>query len=158
MPNYYTVEFEAQTIATASGDHDLFEIQPADDRPVGIYGMELVVTSELAEAQEEWLRLRIIRGHTTTGNGTATTPRPLDPNGGTAAFTAETVATTIASAGTGVNLLSTGMNVRIGYSIGPLPSEAEFRSNLAAGFLSVRLMAAVTDDVTMSGTLWVVEY
>lgn len=158
MATLYTVEFEAQTVAQASGDYDLFELSPADDRPVGIFGLELATTSELGEAQEEWLRLRIIRGHTTSGNGTSTTPRPLDPSSSAAAFAAETVGATIASAGTGVNLLSTAMQVRQGYSFGPLPENLEYKSNQTAGLIVVRLMAAVTDDVTMSGTLWVAEY
>jgi hypothetical protein len=157
-PNIYTVEFEGQTIAAASGDVDLFEIAPADDRPVVILGLTLATTSELAEAQEEWLRLRIIRGHATTGNGSATTPRPLNPNVAAAGFAAETLGTTIASAGTGVNLLSDAMQVRNGYSIGPLPLGFGFGCTQAQTLIVVRLMAAVADDVTASGTLWVGEW
>jgi hypothetical protein len=33
-PRPYTVEFEAQTVATASGDVDLFEFDAAAEKPI----------------------------------------------------------------------------------------------------------------------------
>jgi hypothetical protein len=152
------VAFEGQTVANASGDYDLFEVSPADDRPVALVALTLVVTSELAEAQEEWLRIAIIRGHSTGGNGSATTARPVNPTGAASGFAAETLATTPASAGTGVTLLADGFNVRNGYSFGPLPLNFGFGCSQAQTTIVVRLMAAVVDDVTMSGTLWVAEW
>jgi hypothetical protein len=41
-------------------------------------------------------------------------------------MTAEVLGTTIASGGSAVNLLSAAMNVRVGYSFGPLPLESGF--------------------------------
>ena len=60
----YTVEFEAQTVATASGDVDLFELDAAAEKPIELVGLFIKTTSELQDAQAEWLRLRVIRGHT----------------------------------------------------------------------------------------------
>ena len=156
MPRLYTVEFEAQTIAAASGDYDLFEFDAATDKPIELKSLVLKTTSELQEAQEEWLRIRIIRGHTTSGNGTATTPRPLSPVDTAAGFAAETVGATIASAGTAVNLWSDAFQVRAGYELFRAPLEGFWASG--ADLLVVRLMAAVADDVTMTGTAEVVEY
>lgn len=157
MPRTYTVEFEAQTIATASGDYDLFELDAATDLPIEVVAIELGQSSELGDAQEEQLRLRVIRGHTTTGNGTSTTPRPVSPADAAASFTAKTVGATIASAGTAVNLLSTTMNVRAGYQWGPVPFGMGIFTS-GSSLLVVRLMAAVADDLTMSGSVTVVEY
>jgi hypothetical protein len=156
VPRVYTVEFEAQTIAAASGDYDLFELDAATDKPIAIKSIILKTTSELQEAQEEWLRLRVIRGHTTTGNGTATTPRPLSPADAAAGFAAETVGATIASAGTALNLWSDAFQVRAGYELFRAPEDYFWTSG--ADLLVVRLMAAVADDLTMSGTIDVVEY
>ena len=158
MPRTYTVEFEAQTIATASGDYDLFEIAPADDKPCEIVAFELGQSSELGDAQEEQLRLRVIRGHATSGNGTSTTPRPVSPADSAAGFAAETVGSGIATTGTPINLLSTTMNVRAGYTWGPVPYGMGFWCSQTEGLIVVRLMAAAADDLTMSGTLTVVEY
>ena len=116
-PRIYTVEVENQTIATADADVDLLELDAATDKPIELFGIGIYPTSEVQEAQEEWMRLRIIRGHTTTGNGTTTTPRPVAAADAAASFTAKIYGATIASAGTAVNLHSLGLNVRAGYEI-----------------------------------------
>ena len=157
MPRCYTVEFEAQTIAAASGDYDLFEFAAATDKPIELVAINLGQSSEVGDAQEEQLRIRVIRGHTTSSNGSATTPRPVSPNDSAAGFTAEVVGSTIASAGTAVNLLSDTFNVRAGYAWGPVPSGMGIWTSGTA-LLVVRLMAAVADDLTLSGTATVIEY
>jgi chitodextrinase len=157
-PRPYSVEFEAQTVATASGDVDLFEFDAAAEKPIELVGLFLAVTSEVTTnvGEDEFLRLRVIRGHTTTGNGTSTTPRPLKQTDAAAGFVAETNGATIASAGSAVNLHSDAFNVRTGFQFwwpegwGPDTS--------GASLLVVRLMAAVADDVTMSGTAYILEY
>lgn len=150
-----TVEFEAQTIAQASGDYDLFEIVPADDRPIALVGLHLYVTSELGDAADEWLRLRVITDLTTSSNGTATTPRPIDPRD-SVGFTAETVGATVATTGTAINVWSGAMNVRSGFEMW-FPDLCAPRCDQADTAMYIRLTAAVTDDVTMSGTAFVME-
>jgi hypothetical protein len=158
MGRLYTVTFEGQTVTNAGGDNDLFELDAAAEKPIELVGLELYVTSELGDAAEEWLRLKIIRGHTTSGSTPAVspTPRPLNPTDAAAGFTAECVNTTIASSGTGVDLWAGGFNVRAGLQLGPLPDGFGFVTS-GASLLVVRLMAAPADDVTMSGTAWVIE-
>ncbi len=152
----YTVEFENASITNANGDYDLFEITPADDKPIRIHAIYLDVLTETGDAEEEILRWRIIRGHATSGNGSATTPRPLNRSDGAAGFTAETVGSTIASTGSPVNLHSGGFNVRTGLEYVPTP-ECRPEASQADTTIVVRLMAAVTDDLNMSGTIYVEE-
>jgi len=157
MPRCYTVEFENVSITTANGDHELFELDAAAEEPIELIGLEVYTLSELAEAQEEWLRLRIIRGHTTVGTGGATpTPQPVDDQQGAASFTAASCRTAIASAGTPINLASFGMNVRAGFERF-WPEGCGFKTR-GTSLLVVRLVAAVADDATMSGTAYVLEH
>jgi len=157
MPRTYTVEFEAQTIASASGDYDIFEFDAATDKPIELVALQLGQSSELGDAAEEQLRIRIIRGHTTSANGTSTTPRPVSPADAAAGFTAEVIGSTIASAGTAVNLMSDTFNVRAGFQWGPVPHGMGFWTS-GSDLLTVRLMAAVADDLTLSGTAMLIEY
>ncbi len=150
----YTVEFEA---ATVSAQVDFFEVTPADDKPVEVIGLFMAQSSDVGDAASEILRYRVIRGHTTGGSGgAAPTPRPLNRSDTAAGFAAETCNTTIASAGTGVNLHSDCFNIAIGCQLW-LPEGCEWEATQADTTIVVRLMAAPTDALTMSGTLYVRE-
>lgn len=157
MSRVYTVEFENAVVAAADGDTDLFELRPADDKPIQIIAVFLGQTTELADAAEEQLRLRVIRGNATSGSGGGTpTPIPLVPSDAAAGFAADTDNAVIATTGTEVVLHSDTWNIRIPYNP-PLTPEMYWGTNEATGFLVLRLMAAVADDVTMSGTIYVEE-
>lgn len=154
----YTVAFEAQTIANASGDYDLFEVAPADDKPVVLLGMTLDNVggaADAGDAQEEMVRLAIVRGNTVSGNGSSATPVPLRPNDGAASLTAETIASTPANTG-GSTVLALGWNIRVPLrefwpeELCPVCSQAESR-------ICVRMASTVADDVTVSGTLYLAE-
>jgi hypothetical protein len=150
----YTVEFEAQAVTAAV---DIFELTPADDRPIEVIGIFLSQSSDVGDAAEEILRYRVIRGHTTGGSGgAAPTPRPLNRSDTAAGFAAETLNTTIASAGSPINLHSDTFNVRTGLQLW-LPDSCEWEATQGDTTLVVRLMAAPTDSLTMSGTLYVRE-
>lgn len=157
----YTAEFDV-TLTAAGGDTTLWEIDSGSD-PVKLLGMSFNVTSEIAEAQEEWLRLRIIRyfgGTFTSSNGSAVTPQPQEEIN-TIAFggTVEANGTTIASTtGTTDNLETFGFNVRQGY--GPFFYPPEFRHRIrgvAQSAMVINLLTAVADDVTLTSTLWLEE-
>lgn len=152
----YTVVFDQQTIAAASGDYDLFELVPADDKPIEIVAISLGNKSEVGDAQDELLAISIVRGNTTSSNGTATTPQPVDPSDGAASFTAETVGTTIATAGTSVTLVCDTFNVRAGWPL-VLPEAMRPKVSQANTAMYVRMTTAVADDLTLSGTCWVRE-
>lgn len=156
MGRVYTVEFENVSVTNSGGDADLFEIAPADDKPCKVIALFLDQISDVGDAAEEILRYRVIRGHTTSSNGSSTTPRPLNPSDTAAGFSAETYGTTIAADGTAINLHSGAFNIRTGLQI-VLPPNMSWQVSQGQGLLVVRLMAAPADDVTMSGTLYVEE-
>ena len=152
MGRFYSLSFVAATIANASGDYDLFEIDPADDKPVRLHELRLHQTSELGDAAEEVLTIKVVRGHTTTGNGSATTPRPLLHSDTAAGAACETVATTIASTGTGVDLYVGGWNVRIPFEKIWTPDARPTCAD-TEGLIVVRMTTTVADDITMGGDL-----
>jgi hypothetical protein len=151
----YTVCFDQQTIAAASGDYDFFELTAATDKPIEIVALKLANKSEVGDAQEEMVAYSIVRGNTTSGNGTLTTPQPLDTNAGAASFTAETVASTPASAGAAVTLVADTFNIRAGLS--EVFPEVMRPKTAGTALLCVRLLTALVDDAVMSGTVWVRE-
>lgn len=152
----YTVVFDQQTIAAASGDYDFFELTPADDKPIEIVAITLGNKSEAGDAQDEMVAYSIVRGNTTTGNGTSTTPRPLDPSDGAASFTAKVVSSTPASAGTAITPVADTFNIRAGLNT-TLPELMRPKASQADGTMCVRLLTALADDATFSGTVWVRE-
>lgn len=153
---FYAVTFEAVAVTAAQ---DLFELTPADDKPVLIHGLYLSQSSDVADAAEEMLRVKIIRGHTTGGSGGSTpTPAPLASSANAAAgFVSKVNNTTIASAGTAVDLHAEAFNIRAGLVYIPTP-EARPGASQANVTIVVRLMAAPADSLTMSGTLIVEEF
>lgn len=154
MARVYTVSFEAVAVTAAQ---DFFEITPADDHPVVLLGMTIDQSSDHGDTEEEMLRYKVIRGHATGGSGgSAPTPRPLDPGDAAAGFTAEVNNTTIASTGTAVDLVAGAFNIRSGLAIF-WPPELTPVANQGNTTIVVRLMAAPTDSLTMSGTLWIAE-
>jgi len=156
MAGVYTVEFENELIATASGDHDFFEVTPADDKPLTIHAIFLTQLTSEGDTNEDFHRVKIIRGHATTGNGTGVTPAPLNPSDAGASFTAKVVGSTIASGGTPIDLHSETYNIRTGWMYLPTP-EMRPKVNQGQTTLVVRLMAATEADIYMSGTMYVEE-
>ena len=152
----YTVSFDQQSFTAANGDYDFFELTPADDKPLEIVAIFIGNKTEVGDAQEEMVAWSVVRGNATTGNGTSTTPRPLDPSDGAASFTAETVASTPASTGSPVNLHVDTFNIRTGLQI-IFPPDMRPKVSQADTLLCVRLLTALADDATLSGTLYVRE-
>lgn len=152
----YTVSFDQQSFAAASGDYDFFELTPADDRPIEIVALWITCKSELGDAQEEQIAWSVVTDNATSGNGTSATPRPLDQRAATAGFTAETVASTPASTGTPLTIVSDCFNVRAGMHE-VFPDCMRPRADQADTMLCVRLTTALADDATFSGTIWVRE-
>lgn len=111
--------------------------------------------SDLGDAAEEILRIQVIRAHTVSGSGgTTATPRPVNGTADSAAgATAETNNTTIANTGTGIPLFSHAFNIRAGLEH-YFPPECRPGANQGDTTIVVRLMAAPTDSLTMSGTLF----
>src|SRR3990167_5918895 len=119
----YTVVGQSVNLP-ATNAFDLVEITPADDKPIRLHAFFLGQSgsADFGDAQEEGLRIAIIRGHTTSGSGgSAPTPRPLNRSDAAAGFTAEVANTTIASVGTTHQLHEDCWNVRTPYIYMPTP-------------------------------------
>jgi hypothetical protein len=151
----YTVVFDQQTIAAASGDYDFFELDAAAEKPIEIVALSIANKSEVGDVQEEMVAYSIVRGNTTTSNGTSTTPRALDASDGAASFTAKVVGSTPATAGTAVTLVADTFNIRANLMM--IYPELMRPKTQGADLLCVRLLTALADDATMSGTVWVRE-
>lgn len=153
MGRMYTVAFSAVTVSAAE---DLFEITPADDKPVKLRGLFIGQSSDAGDAQDEMLQVSIIRGHTTSGSGgSAATARQLSSIDTAAGFAAEVNNTTTASAGTTHTLHTDTFNVRAGYQLW-FPPECCPMASQADTTIVVRITAPA-DALTMSGTLYVEE-
>jgi len=158
----YTVQADV-TVTAAGGDTTIWEIDPAADKPVTLLGYSFDVTSETGEAQEEWLRMLIIRytgGTFTSGNGTAVTARPVELiNADAFGGAVEANGTTIASStGTAHNLCSFGVPVRGGYGPVFLPPEYRFKcQGVANEAMVINMLNTLADDITLVTTLWIGE-
>lgn len=149
----YAVSFSAVAVTAAQ---DLFEITPADDKPVEIVGIELGQSSDAGDAQDELLQISIIRGFTASGSGgSSPTPQPMKATQSAAGFTAEVNNTTVANTGTAATLQTTCWNVRAGY-INWFPEGCEPGAGQGNTTIVVR-QTAPADSLTMSGTLYVRE-
>jgi hypothetical protein len=158
MGRLYTVTFDNVSVGTAA--QDLFELSPADDKPIRIHGLVLSNvggTADAGDAQEELVRINILRGFTTSGSGgTAPTPVPLNPNDTAAGFAAEVNNTTVANTGTSTTPFSDGWNVRIPYQMFFTP-ETQIQASQANTTIVVRSSSTLADAISVSGTLFVEE-
>lgn len=158
MSRLYTVPIDAGSITNANGDYELVELDPAADKPIEICGWDLGQLTELQEAQEEQLRVAILRGNTTDGTGgSSVTPVPNNPSDAAAGFTADILRTVIASGGTATLQWAFAMPVRAGHQWGPVPEGYGFWHS-GANLMVMRLVAAVADDLTFQGSIMVREY
>ncbi len=152
----YTVTFENVAVAAAQ---DLFALTPAANKPVEIVGLLLtqVGNADVGDAQEEMLRVAIMRGHTTTAaGGSAATPAAVKPTASAAGVAAHVNGTTLATGGSPVTLHCEGWNVRSGLDR-LWPDGMEPSASAANTTIVVRLVAAPADAITLSGTLYVRE-
>lgn len=152
----YTVTFDQQSFTAANGDYDFFEITPADDRPIEIVALEITQKSEVGDAQDEKIAWAIVSDNATSGNGSSATPRPTASRDVAAGFAAETVASTPASTGTAITLHAGTFNVHAGLDK-VWPPEMRIGVDQGDTMLCVRLLTALADDVTFSGTIYIRE-
>ena len=152
----YTVSFAASSFTNANGDYDFFELTPVDDRPIEVVAIFIGNKSEVGDAQDEMVEWSIVTDNVTTGNGTSTTPRPLDPRDGAAGFTAEAVASTPASTGTEIFVHQDTFNIRTGLQL-ILPELMRPKVDQADVMLCIRMEQGLADDASIAGTVYVRE-
>ena len=159
MGRIYTISFSG-TVTNAGGDTDLLEILPADDKPVKLRGFMLSQISEVADAAEEGLRISILRlaATVTSGNGSSTTPAPMDSADTAAGATCETNGTTVATtSGATTTLVEFGWNNRnTPYELW-FPDERFAPKAKQGEGLIIRMQTTLADDMTAQGTAWIEE-
>jgi hypothetical protein len=148
----YTLSFENLSVTNGNGTHDLFTLDVPSDRIAVVTAVELVAVSETGDANEAYLRLAVILGNTVAASGGASaTARKPNEAAPVAATTCRTGDTTIASGGTELQKWAGGLNVR-------LPAIHEFYKPFVVkqtdNIFALRLMAAVTNDLILNGTLY----
>ncbi|MEO8484165.1 MAG: hypothetical protein ABI634_18280 [Acidobacteriota bacterium] len=153
MKRMYTVVISG--VASPAAAFDFFELVAAADKPIAVHRIRIAQTSE-PTTEEEQLALTIKRAQSTSGSGGSTpTPVPVIPNDAAAAFTAETMNTTVATGGSPVTVFEDAMNTRAGYDMAFAPEERPMTTN-AAGRL-VLTCSAPADAITFRATIWVAE-
>lgn len=150
----YSVTWDAATAVTTA--IDIFEILPADDKPVALEELTIWQTTDFGDAQDEILQIQVIIGYTTSGSGGAAgTVGRMSAGDGAASFTAECRNTTVATTGTAYIVHADGWNVRAPYIWTPL--EAWTPVGTQAVPLYVRLPVAPADSLTMNAMVKVRE-
>lgn len=139
-----------------TAQQDLFEILAATAKTIKILRIELSQSTEVGDAQEEGLSIKLTRGigTVTSGSGGSThTPQPIDDDDAASGATVEINNTTKMVAGTGSLevLESWNWNVRVPFSMPLLPEE---RHVIAPGNrLTIELATTPADSITMSGVV-----
>ena len=148
MGRLYTAQFSAVAVSAAQ---DLFEIVAPSDAIVKIHNIRLGQTSDVGDAAEEILLIKLNSGATTSGSGGGSyTPVPIEL--GDAAFggTCEINNTTKAADGTIVTHHAWPWNVRGPFEI---IFEPETRPVLSPSRRCVLTIPAPADALTMMGTI-----
>lgn len=156
MSRAYTIPIAA--VASPAAIWDAWELLAASTKPCKITRIVFGQTTDLQDANEEALTCSVIRGHTTSGSGgSTTTPQPLDDVDTAAGLVAETMNTTIASAGTAETTHVITFNLRVGLDhIFPPGKEPKVHQVITNDRTCIRI-SAPADTVTCSGYVEVEE-
>lgn len=161
MGRIYTVPFASGTVTNAGGNADLWELTPADDKPIKLRGFILGQTSEVGDAAEEAVNISVIHlaATVTSGNGSSVTPVPVDVAVGAAAgFTAEINGSTVATTSTtATTLYEFCWNQRSSPYEVWFPDDRFCPVARQAAALVIRMNTTVADDITFAGTAIVEE-
>ena len=160
MGKMWVIPFQG-TITAAGTDSDLWTVNPADDKPVQLRAVILGQISEVKDAEEEGLRIDVLRMNATITAGTGGAAAvPEDPllHGQTPGFTARTNDTTLATTTGSTDILGhIGWNNRNTPLEKWYPDERFAPRAIQGEALIVRLMTTVADDMTFAGEVWVEE-
>lgn len=154
----YTVVFAA---SSQSGAVDWFELPAPSTCGIAIFALDIGQTTDYKDTEEEGIRYYIKRasGAYTSGSGgnTGVARAPVRSGDVAATFTAETLNTTQAAAGSGAlaTVHQSTFNVRVGLDKLWTPETA--LSCRASEALVVGMSAAPTDAVSWEGTAYVAE-
>lgn len=149
MSRMYSCTFDAVAITAVQ---DIFSLLAPSVVAVRLHALDLFQTSDVGDAQEEVLRIRIRQGQTVVGSGgTAGTAIPQDVDDAASGSTIRLNDTTQAGTGTIVVDEIFGWNIRV-----PLTRiwTPETRPIAKGGRrLTIELVGAPADSITVSGNL-----
>jgi len=149
------IAFAAQTAQI-----DFFELTAAAEKPCVIHEIYIANSTDVGDAQEEMLTLKLKRasGSVTSGSGGSTpTPVPIDPDDAASGLTAEVNNTTklLVGSGTITDERLFSWNVRTAFEKVFTP---ETRPRIKGGEKKVlELTTTPTDSITMGGYVLVEE-
>ena len=159
MGRIYTVPFNG-TVTAAGTDTDLWSMQPASNKPVKLRGFTLGQISEVADAQEEGLRITVKRMPATwtvgSGGNSVTAAAPINSSADTTwSFTARTNDTTVGTtSGTAQVLDEFGWNERNTPYEHWYPDERFCPECINGQAIVIRMETTPADDLTFSGVAW----
>lgn len=157
MGRMYTIVDKARATTVA---RDLVEILAASAKNLRVHGWAFSQTSEVGDAQEEFVQVTANRGvgSVTSGSGGASaTPQPLDDADAACGATVEVGNTTVMATGSGSleELEAHSVNVRAPYLMIYTP---EMRPRIAAGNRwTLELETTPADSITYNLTVWIEE-
>jgi hypothetical protein len=160
MGRVYTVPFAGAAVTNAGGNADLWELLPADDKPIRLRGFRVGQISEVGDTPEEGLELQVLRmaATVTSSNGTAVTPVPMDSADAAAGFTAEVNGATVATTSGATTIVESipWINRNSPFEVW-YPDERFCPKAKQGEGLFIRLLTTVADDMTFGGVAWVEE-
>ncbi len=148
-----SARFEAVAVTAAQ---DLFSLASPSSGLGRLLSIVIAQTSDVGDAAEEILVVRIVTGNTTVGSGGSAptaVPREL---GNAPTVTVRANDTTEVSVGTQAIKHSDAFNIRVGWQYIPTPEERIVWNDLIAGtttFLAVQLITVPSDSLTMTATI-----
>ena len=155
MARDYTASVQA---VAASAAQDVYELNPADDKPVKITGFELGQSTDFGDANDEGVRIAVRRNNSTSGSGGSTpSPIPGDPHDGAAGFTVEANNTTKASTGSPLVVAATTWSIRASTAWW-FPDNSAPGADQGSPRICVELVAAPADSITIDSSVYVREF
>lgn len=147
MGRIYYLAFEAVAATVAQ---DLFEITPADDKPVLLHAFGVSQSSDVDSEQLQFSVRRLTAAVTSGSGGAAVTVRKQSSADAAAGFAAERNNTTRATtSGTNELLFAEGANVLSGYGMLFTPETRPLFTHGETGIIG--LETAPADSLTLNG-------
>jgi len=154
MGRMYSASFDTINIAAVN---DLVEISPADDVPIKFHACFVAQKTDVGDANEELLRIAIVRGHSTVGTGgQSSVLSGLDPSEADASSGVTFNNTTLATGGSPNTLHTESFNIRTGWAYLPTP-EIRPKADQGDTTMVVRLVDAPGSALSIAGTLYIEE-
>jgi len=156
----YTVTFTTTATTTTT---DLFNFDPAADKPIRLLALDVGQLNRTGDANEDmigWTIRRFTGATITNGSGgTAPTPAPVNVGDPAASFTTRVMDTTIATtSGTNTLIHSSALNTRVGLLWVPPPECLVLAADTSGNCkLLVRLEEAPSASTNFAGTAYVEE-